>query len=212
MNYNNPRILVVDNYDSYTYNLIQILEEDGMCDPDVIKNDVITIETAKPYDAILFSPGPGVPSEVPVLSELLMCYHTTKSFLGICLGHQAIAETFGGKIVNPGSVYHGLKTEVRIIDDTDYLFKGIPKNFEAGLYHSWAVSLPDLPAGLKVTALSDDGIIMALAHKTSDVRGVQFHPESFMTRCGRQIIINWTEHLRNALKNRLFGDQPHSEL
>jgi anthranilate synthase component II len=198
MNYKRPNILVVDNYDSFTYNLVQIIREHGKCDFDVIKNDKINIAYAGKYDGFIFSPGPGIPAEAPVMAELLKAYYN-KSFLGICLGHQAIAETFGMKLVKLNNVRHGLKTVVRIIEPFDYIFDGMPSEFNAGLYHSWGVcfdsNIRESDSVLRVTALSYDGIIMAVAHVKYNIRGVQFHPESFLSERGSLIVQNWINSL-----------------
>lgn len=194
-----PGILIVDNYDSFTYNLVQIIREHGGCTYDVQKNDAINIESASMYDGFLFSPGPGIPGESPVMTELIRLYGGTKSILGICLGHQAIAETFGMELVNLKSVRHGLKTQINIIDTSDYIFEGVPLDFTAGLYHSWAVRagniFPDPVSELRVTAMSNDGIVMAVAHMKYNIRGIQFHPESYLTEYGDKIIHNWINHM-----------------
>ena len=199
MNINSPRILMVDNYDSFTYNLVQIIQEQGGCSVDVQKNDRINIDTVSEYDGFLFSPGPGIPKESPLMSELLRLYSSKKSILGICLGHQAIAETYGMQLIKLNSVRHGLRTTIKIIDSSDYIFEGVPSEFTAGLYHSWAVSagskLQGSASELRVTAMSNDGTIMAVAHIKHDIRGVQFHPESYLTQYGQKIIHNWINHL-----------------
>lgn len=199
MNNKLPRILIVDNYDSFTYNLVQIIEENGGCNFDVIKNDAVNIGCAAIYDGFLFSPGPGIPVEAPLMAELLRVYHSKKSFLGICLGHQAIAETFGMKLIKLDTARHGLKTIIKIIDSSDYIFEGMPSEFNAGLYHSWAVSIeskfPESVSDLRITALSNDGIIMAVAHVIYDIRGVQFHPESYLSEYGHRVIHNWIKHM-----------------
>jgi len=199
MNNKTPGILVVDNYDSFTYNIVQIIEEHGGCNFDVVKNDMVNIASAGRYDGFLFSPGPGLPEEAPLMADLLRLYHTKRSFLGICLGHQVIAETFGMKLIKLDTVRHGLMTTIRLIDPSDYIFKGMPYEFKAGLYHSWAVSVPfnfsETVSDLRVTALSDDGIIMAIAHKRYDIRGIQFHPESYLSEHRHKIIHNWINNL-----------------
>ena len=199
MNNKIPRILIVDNYDSFTYNLVQIIQEQGGCSFDVMKNDTVNIAFAAMYDGFIFSPGPGVPDEAPIMAKLLGEYHRKKSFLGICLGHQAIAETFGMQLIKLDNVQHGLKTIIKIIDSSDYIFEGVPLEFTAGLYHSWAVSAESKLLGsvsdLRVTALSSDGIIMSVAHINYNIRGVQFHPESYLTEYGPKIIHNWINHL-----------------
>lgn len=199
MNIKSPRILLVDNYDSFTWNLVQIIEEHGGCSFEVMKNDEVIISSAAEFDGFLFSPGPGIPQEAPIMSDLLRAYQDKKSFLGICLGHQAIAEFFGMKLIKLSNVRHGQKTIVKVIDSSDYLFNGIPQEFEAGLYHSWAIGTDDNDPGsvsdLRVTALGSDGIIMAVAHITFDIRGIQFHPESCLSEYGQKIIHNWIDHL-----------------
>jgi len=199
MNYKRPNILIVDNYDSFTYNLVQLIREDAKCDFDVIRNDKINIAYTGHYDGFLFSPGPGIPAEAPVMSELLRLYCNERSFLGICLGHQAIAEAYGMKLVNLNTVRHGLKAMIRIIKPYDYIFDGIPSEFSAGLYHSWGVcfesNAQESCSDLRITALSNDGIIMALAHVRYNIRGVQFHPESFMSEYGALIVQNWIKNL-----------------
>ena len=199
MNYRRPRILVVDNYDSYTFNLVQILRECERCDFDIEKNDRINTDSAARYDGFLFSPGPGVPSDAPVMEELLEKYSRRKGFLGVCLGHQAIAEKCGLKLERLETVRHGVKTRVRLVEPYDYLFEGMPEEFDAGLYHSWGVyhdpGIRYSDHSLRVTALSDDGIIMALAHTSHNFRGVQFHPESFMSEYGSLLLRNWVESL-----------------
>lgn len=200
MTFKKPNILIVDNYDSFTFNLVQIIREYGKCDFNVEKSDKLNISDAGIYDGILFSPGPGIPAEVPVMAELLKVYGEKKSFLGVCLGYQAIAETFGMKLVKLNNVRHGVKAWIRIIEPADYVFKGIPIEFEAGLYHSWGIYFdcnnqhPD--SNLRVTALSNDGIIMGIAHIKFNIRGFQFHPESFMSECGPLIVQNWINNLR----------------
>ena len=184
------RILILDNYDSFTYNLVQLIEESN-ASPIVIKNDQITIEAVADYDKILFSPGAGIPSEIPIMKQIVDGYGQSKSILGICLGHQAIAEAYGGKLFNMPEVLHGKKHRIRISSPSDILFKGIPETFEVGLYHSWAVDKQFLPETIKITALSSTGIIMALSHVVNDVKGIQFHPESYMTEYGKAIIENW---------------------
>jgi anthranilate synthase component 2 len=199
MKYRKPKILVVDNYDSFTFNLVQILRDSGLCDFDIEKNDRIHAESVARYDGFLFSPGPGVPADAPVMTELLRNYSRRKGFLGICLGHQAIAETCGLKLERLDSVKHGVRTEIRLVEPVDYLFEGMPLEFEVGLYHSWGVHYDDdidySALGLRVTALSEDGIIMALAHTRCNFRGVQFHPESYMSEYGPLLLRNWIDSL-----------------
>ncbi len=183
------KILLIDNYDSFTYNLVHLVKSIGY-DVDVRRNDAITISEAGSYDKILLSPGPGIPSEAGVLMEIVKHYASTKSILGVCLGHQAIGEVFGAQLINLSEVHHGIASMIEITQQ-DSLFKGIDSLFEAGRYHSWAVSPENFPSELEVTAVDASGEIMALRHKKYDVRGVQFHPESVLTPVGRRIIQNW---------------------
>jgi len=189
------KLLIVDNYDSYTYNLVQIVKEHGGFEVSVLKHDIIEIEEVAKYDKIIFSPGPGVPDDYKILKEIIKKYSVHKSILGICLGHQAIVEAFGGKIYKLEKVYHGIKQQVNIIGTDDYIFAGISAQIEAGLYHSWAVSGEKFPTCIKVTAMSSDNIIMAVSHKEYDLKGLQFHPESYMTAFGEKIIFNWLDKL-----------------
>lgn len=187
------RILVLDNYDSFTYNLVHYLEQVTNATIEVHRNDKIKLEEIERFDKILLSPGPGIPSEAGILIDVIKKYAPTKSILGVCLGQQAIAEAFGGSLVNLKEVFHGVATPVEIIKD-DVLFKGIPKKINVGRYHSWAVNTKDLPADLEVTCVDETGSIMALRHKKYDVRAVQFHPESVLTEHGLQMIKNWVEN------------------
>jgi len=184
------RILLVDNYDSFTFNLAQLVEECGCTELDILKNDKINLKKAIRYDGFLFSPGPGLPKDSPVMKHLIEEYGSSKSILGICLGHQAIGETFGAKLKNLKKVFHGVSKKINITE-SNYLFKGLPATFDAGLYHSWIVSKERFPSCLKITAMSGDGYIMGISHIKYDIHGVQFHPESIMTKTGKTIINNW---------------------
>lgn len=185
------KVLVFDNYDSFTYNLVQLLREAGCDDLEVHRNDQISLEEVDRYDKILLSPGPGIPSEAGILLPLIKRYAPTKSILGVCLGEQAIGEVFGAKLLNLPHVYHGIATPIHLIEP-DPLFQGFPEQIEVGRYHSWIVSEVGFPnMELKVTAVDEGGKIMALAHRIYDVRGVQFHPESILTPLGKQLIMNW---------------------
>lgn len=186
------RLLIFDNYDSFTYNIAHTVRQLGV-EPDVIRNDKITIDEVGNYDKIIISPGPGIPSEAGILPQLLERYGSEKPILGVCLGHQAIGERFGAKLRNLSTVYHGVQSTVRLTAD-DYIFAGIPSEFEVGRYHSWVVDRDLLPSELEVTAVSPDGEIMAMRHRNLDVRGVQFHPESVLTPYGLEIIDNWLRH------------------
>jgi anthranilate synthase component II len=186
-----PKLLIVDNYDSFTYNLAQLVSESCLCSYQISKVDKIDLDDIAVFDKILISPGPGLPSETPVLSQLIKKLSPSKSILGICLGLQAIVESFGGNLYNLPGVCHGLIKNIRVTDKNEKLFAGLPAEFEAGVYHSWAASKQNFPDCLKITAVSSDDIIMAVSHKGFDVRGVQFHPESYMTEFGKRIILNW---------------------
>jgi len=187
------KILVFDNYDSFTYNLVQMIKEQSNASVDVFRNDEIPLEDIKAYDKILLSPGPGIPSESGLLIPLIQTYAATKSILGVCLGQQAIAEAFGGSLTNLSKVYHGIATPVKLIGES-ILFEGLPKSFNVGRYHSWVVNEHDLPADLKVTSKDADGYIMSLEHTSYDVKGVQYHPESVLTPEGAKIIGNWLKN------------------
>ena len=185
-----PRILVFDNYDSFTYNLVHLVEKLLHQKVEVYRNDQLPLEKVKEFDKIILSPGPGIPVEAGLLLPLIKEYASSKSILGVCLGHQAIGEAFGGKLVNLSTVYHGVSTPVKILQRGD-LFDGMPDGFEAGRYHSWVVSDEGFPQELEVTARDEKNYIMALRHKTLDVQGVQFHPESVLTPQGELILKNW---------------------
>lgn len=185
------RILVFDNYDSFTYNLVQLLKElAGNAQIDVFRNDEIALDAIKAYDKILLSPGPGIPSESGLLLPLIKEYASSKSIFGVCLGQQAIGESFGGSLSNLSQVYHGIATNVHLTSASS-LFDGLPNTFKVGRYHSWVVNEKDLPKDLIITSKDDDGYIMSLEHKTYDVKGVQYHPESVLTPDGAKIIANW---------------------
>lgn len=189
------KILVLDNYDSFTYNLVHIIRELGYSNQlAIFRNDKISLEEIDAYDKILLSPGPGIPSEAGVMPELIKRYFDKKAILGVCLGHQAIAEGFGGKIYNLSDVYHGVAEKIEITNKHDYLFKDIPNKIMACRYHSWAVTNEDLPSELEITAKDEANIIMAMQHKKYDIHGVQFHPESIMTEYGKKMMENWLTH------------------
>ena len=183
-------ILVFDNYDSFTYNLVQLLREAGADDVTVARNDRIALEEVKKFDKIVLSPGPGIPSEAGLLLPLIKEYAPAKSILGVCLGMQAIGEAFGGELINLPEVYHGVAMPARILSD-DPLFEGLGPEITVGRYHSWVVGRDRLPRCLRVTAEDEEGRIMALAHREYDVRGVQFHPESVLTPDGKRMIQNF---------------------
>ena len=184
------KILVIDNYDSFTYNLVHYLE-DLNCEVTVYRNDEFDIDEIKNFDKIVLSPGPGIPDEAGLLKEVIQTYAATKSILGVCLGQQAIGEVFGGSLINLEKVYHGVATNVNILVDNETLFDGLEKQIEVGRYHSWVVNTVDFPDVLEITSIDENGQIMSLRHKTYDVRSVQFHPESILTPNGKEILKNW---------------------
>lgn len=185
-------ILLIDNYDSFTYNLSQYLEEEGGDDVEVTvwRNDQFNIDDVECFDKIVLSPGPGVPDEAGLLKAVIRRYAPTKPILGVCLGEQAIGEVFGAEIYNLNTVFHGIQSSVRIVA-SDYIFDNLSDSIKVGRYHSWVVGKEDFPAELEVTAVSDEGQIMALKHRVYDVHGIQFHPESILTPKGRTIIRNF---------------------
>lgn len=183
------KVLVIDNYDSFTYNLVHYLE-DLNCDVTVVRNDKLALQDVQPFDKIVLSPGPGIPDEAGLLKQIIEKYAPTKSILGVCLGQQAIGEVFGGSLINLDEVYHGVATQVEICVDDESIFNGLGKNIEVGRYHSWVVN-PNLPDCLEATSYDENGQVMSLRHKTYDVKGVQYHPESVLTPNGKQILENW---------------------
>ena len=195
------KILVFDNYDSFTYNLVHLVEKIVHNKVDVFRNDELPMEKVKAYDKIILSPGPGIPSEAGMLLPLIKEYAATKSILGVCLGHQAIGEAFGGTLTNLSIVYHGVATKINLVHDSwsmvnrqeksSRLFEGLPEEIEVGRYHSWVIDNNNFPNDLEITARDANNYIMALQHKNFDVQGVQFHPESVLTPSGEIIIRNW---------------------
>ncbi|MDE3183466.1 MAG: aminodeoxychorismate/anthranilate synthase component II [Bacteroidota bacterium] len=189
------KILIFDNYDSFTYNLVHAVEKIIHGKVDVYRNDKISLEKINDYDKIILSPGPGLPSESGLLLPLIKEYASSKSILGVCLGQQAIGEVFGGKLVNLKEVYHGVATKIKVKEDRflseNDIFKDLPFELQVGRYHSWIVDNNNFPADLEITAEDENGYIMALRHKTFDVQGVQFHPESVLTPMGEKMITNW---------------------
>jgi anthranilate synthase component II len=184
------KILVLDNYDSFTYNLVHIIRALGY-DMDIYRNDKLSVEEVKRYDKILLSPGPGIPDEAGIMKQVIKEYASSKSILGICLGHQGIAEVFGASLYNIPKVLHGVTSISTVVEKDEYLFKNVPEAFQATHYHSWAVVPESMPADLKVTAINGEGLVMGLRHVSHDVRGLQFHPESIMTPEGPKMIENW---------------------
>lgn len=184
-------ILVIDNYDSFTYNLVHYIEKLTNICPAVFRNDEISIDDVDSYDSILISPGPGIPEEAGICLDVIRRYASSKSILGICLGHQAVCEAFHGKLLNLSTVYHGISSPVRIKTPEDSLFKNLPQIIMAGRYHSWVASRKNLPECFNITCEDENGIIMGISHKKFDVKGLQFHPESVLTEYGYEIIRNW---------------------
>ena len=189
-------IAIIDNYDSFTYNLVQLVEQAG-ARVTVLRNDRFALPDLAAYDKLLLSPGPGIPQEAGLLMPVIRTYAATKPILGVCLGEQAIGDAFGARLCNLSDVFHGVQTEISLdgpgVAD-DYLFDGLPRRLPVGRYHSWVVSRDGLPDVLAVTAVSDEGFIMSLRHRTLDVHGIQFHPESVLTPLGERIIQNWINH------------------
>ncbi|RZM20864.1 MAG: aminodeoxychorismate/anthranilate synthase component II [Pedobacter sp.] len=185
------KILVFDNYDSFTYNLVHLVEKILHLKVDVFRNDEIPLEKVKDYDKIILSPGPGIPAEAGMLLPLIKEYASSKPILGVCLGHQAIGEAFGGTLTNLDTVYHGVATPIDITVPGSRLFSGLASNIEVGRYHSWVINPENFPEELEVTALAEHGHIMALQHRRYDIQAVQFHPESVLTPDGEKIMRNW---------------------
>ncbi len=183
-------IVVIDNYDSFVYNLVHYLEALD-CKVTVVRNNQFHIDALASYDKILLSPGPGIPEEAGLLKQVITSYGGKTPILGVCLGHQAIAEVFGGSLINLPEVFHGVATRGHILVDNEPLFKEIGKEIEIGRYHSWVVSKEDFPESLEITSIDDAGKIMSLRHRELDIRGLQFHPESVLTPLGKKIIKNW---------------------
>lgn len=186
------KIVIIDNYDSFTYNLSHLVKELG-AEVTVLRNDCFQLTDLEAYDKILLSPGPGIPKEAGLLLEVIHTYAGKKPILGVCLGEQAIGEVFGGKLTNLSEVYHGIQSPIRITA-SDYLFEGLPEEIPVGRYHSWVVDRENFHDTLEITAVSQEGYIMAIRHKNFDIRGIQFHPESVLTPDGKRIISNWLNH------------------
>jgi len=190
-------ILILDNYDSFTYNLVQMVEEISNRNVDVHRNDEINLEQVAQYDKIILSPGPGIPNEAGILIPLIKRYAATKSILGVCLGHQAIGEAFGAELINLSRVYHGVSNKIKLVESVasssfrNDWFKNLNDEIEVGRYHSWVLNEKSIPADVEVTAEDESGMIMALRHRAYDVQGVQFHPESVLTPLGRKMMENW---------------------
>lgn len=186
------KTVIIDNYDSFTYNLAHLVKELG-AGVSVVRNDQFQLPELKPFDKIILSPGPGIPAEAGLLMDVIDAYAPVKPILGVCLGHQAIGEYFGGKLTNLSQVFHGIASTISITAP-DYIYKELPAQVLVGRYHSWVVDNEGLPDCLEVTSVSEEGQIMSLRHKQYDVRGIQYHPESVLTPEGRKIIANWLKH------------------
>lgn len=186
------KTVIIDNYDSFTYNLAHLVKELG-AEVSVVRNDQFRLPELKPFDKIILSPGPGIPTEAGLLMDVIDAYAPVKPILGVCLGHQAIGEYFGGKLTNLSRVFHGVASTISITAP-DYIYKELPAQVQVGRYHSWVVDNEGLPDCLEVTSVSEEGQIMSLRHKQYDVRGIQYHPESVLTPEGRKIIANWLKH------------------
>ena len=185
------KVLILDNYDSFTYNLVHLLQEIGISELDVVLNDKLELERVDRYDKVILSPGSGLPKDAGIMSELLNRWAETKSILGVCLGHQGIVERFGGQLSNMDTVIHGKRSTIKILDSRESLFLNLPSLFEVGRYHSWVADRDTLPDCLRVTAEDKKGHIMAIKHEHFDIKGVQFHPESILTQYGVEMLKNW---------------------
>lgn len=189
------KILVLDNYDSFTYNLVHIIRYLGYTESmDIIRNDKMTVEEVGAYDKILLSPGPGIPDEAGIMKKVIAEYAPSKSMLGVCLGHQGIAEVFGAELLNMPTVLHGIEGKINVERSDDYIFNGVAESFKGCHYHSWSVVPESIQGDLEITAMSDTGLVMGIAHTKYDVKGVQFHPESVLTENGIQMMRNWLEN------------------
>ncbi|HAO15577.1 anthranilate synthase component II [Tenacibaculum sp. C7A-26P2] len=193
------KILILDNYDSFTYNLVHMVEKITDIYPDVYRNDEIGIDEIGVYDLIILSPGPGIPSEAGILKEVIARYAGKIPIFGVCLGLQAITEVFGGSILNMNEVFHGVATEMRVVQKEASIFQDIPETFLAARYHSWIASKEDLPNVLEITAIDEEGGIMAIRHKEYQISAVQFHPESILTEVGEKLVSNFITSVRNKI-------------
>ena len=185
------KVLVLDNYDSFTYNLVHYVESLQNYKVAVFRNDEITLEEVDNYNTIILSPGPGLPKDAGILKEIIETYSSTKKILGVCLGMQAIGEVFGGKLKNLNKVFHGVATPIKVLDKNDFLFKNLPQQINVGRYHSWVIENENFPEDLKITSIEENGQIMSLKHKHHNLYGVQFHPESILTSHGKEMIANF---------------------
>lgn len=202
----NTKLLIIDNYDSFTYNLVHLVNELGL-ECEIWRNDQFQLEEVETFDKIILSPGPGIPSEAGLLLKVIEKYAPSKSIFGVCLGQQAIAQVFGGELYNLSRPMHGLATPIKVTDPEEKLFAGLPETFNVGRYHSWVVSEKGLPDEIQITAIDEkDNSIMALRHKHYDVRGVQFHPESVLTEHGKEMMHNWLTDSETAVKPDLLAN------
>lgn len=188
------KTVIIDNYDSFTYNLSHLVKELGAT-VTVLRNDRFQLQELEQFDKIILSPGPGIPEEAGLLLDTIRTYAGRKPILGVCLGHQAIGQVFGGRLTNLSEVFHGVQTPAHLTDETDYLFEGLPAEIAVGRYHSWVVDTEAFPSCLAITAVSDEGQIMALRHRELDIHGIQFHPESVLTPDGRRILQNFIQNV-----------------
>ena len=195
------KVLILDNYDSFTYNLVQYIQEILHQDVTVIRNDKMSLQEVDDYDVIILSPGPGLPKDAGIMPELIRLYAGKKPILGVCLGHQAIGEAFGAKLKNLDKVYHGFETPIEVLNNKRGLFKSLPMSVNVGRYHSWVIDNTTLPDEMEVTAIDERGEIMALKHKQHDVYGVQFHPESIMTKEGKKMLLNFFESVARRIEH-----------
>ncbi|MBL4668698.1 MAG: aminodeoxychorismate/anthranilate synthase component II [Flavobacteriales bacterium] len=185
------KVLILDNYDSFTYNLVHYVEANPNYEVDVFRNDEISLDDVGNYETIILSPGPGLPDDAGILKEVISKYASSKKILGVCLGMQAIGEVYGGTLINLDKVFHGVATPITITETSDLLFKGLPDSFDIGRYHSWVVSKENFPKELTITSIEENGQIMSLKHKEHNLYGVQFHPESILTEHGKEMITNF---------------------
>lgn len=185
------KILIVDNYDSFTYNIYGLIKQLGIYQIEVIRNNCLNLKQAGEYDSIILSPGPGLPKDAGIMPALIKTYAPAKKILGICLGHQAIGEAFGANLIQSAQKVHGKASNIKIVDNNEKIFSSLENTFHAGRYHSWVVSKSDFPKCLQITAESENGEIMALTHRQFAIKGVQFHPESILTAAGKVIFANW---------------------
>ena len=198
------KIAVIDNYDSFTYNLVHAVKKISGLQVDVFRNDELELEDLEQYDKIMLSPGPGIPEEAGLLMNIVREYAPRKSILGVCLGHQAIALVFGAKLINMPRVLHGIANTITQTNPDPALYDSVPRLFEAGRYHSWIVDQESFPENLEVTSIDENGLIMSLKHQEYDLRGVQYHPESVLTPYGEQIISNWLRNQSASAKKQMI--------